>query len=66
MAVRKIFVDCWRNGKRIASFEYGLPIALLPGLPKDRNKLIDEAMSQLTTGRIAFPPYHGITFKVRD
>ena len=36
------------------------------GCPEIRNKLIDEAMSQLTTGRIAFPPYHGITFKVRD
>jgi hypothetical protein len=38
---------------------------MVPGLPPERNKLIEEAKSNLTTERLAFPPYEGITFDVR-
>jgi hypothetical protein len=48
-----------------ASYEFGWPIGLLPGVPPERNPLIDQAKSQLTNARIASPPYDGITFDVR-
>ena len=63
--MKKIFVDCWRGGKLIASYEFGWPIGLLPGAPPERNRLIDQAKSLLTSNRIASPPYDGITFGVR-
>jgi hypothetical protein len=63
--VTKIFVDCRRDGKLIASYEYGLPIGLLPGTPPDTRSLIEQSKSQLTTDRVAFPQYDGITFRVR-
>jgi len=63
--MKKIFVDCWRQGELIASYEYGLPEGRLPGAPPERQSLIDQAKSQLTTDRKASPPYQGITLDVR-
>jgi hypothetical protein len=65
MPVKKIFVDCRRGGKLIASYEHGWPIAVLPVPAPDRKLLIDQAKSQLTTDRLASPPYDDITFEVR-
>lgn len=66
MSVRHVFIDCLKHGKVIASYPIGIPIALLPGAPPDTKKLEEEAKSQLTTDRIAFPPYEGITCQMRD
>ena len=65
MDVKKIFVDCRRDGRSLRIYEFGWPIAVVPGPSPERNKLIDEAKNNLTTDRIAFPPYAGITFDVR-
>ena len=65
MPVKKIFVDCSRGGKIIASYEYGWPIGLLTSNLPDRQPLIDEAKTQLTTDRLAAPPYDGVTFSIR-
>ncbi len=63
--MRRAFVDCWGGGKIIATYDFGLPQAILPGKSPDNAELIEEARSQLTNDRLAFPPYDGITFKVR-
>ena len=65
MTVKTIFLDCWRRGKLIASHEYGLATGMLPGTSMDKDTLIDQSKSQLTTDELAFPPYDGITFSVR-
>ena len=62
--VKKILVDCRRNGESIRVYDFGWPIGMVPGPPPDRNSLIDEAKSNLTTERLAFPPWEDIEFEV--
>lgn len=66
MSVRQKFIDCIREGKVIASYPVGIPIGLLPGAPVDMRALEDGAKTQLTNDGIAFPPWEGITFGLRD
>jgi len=65
MSVRPIFVDCFRNGRLLVSYEFGEPVGLIPGKPASDESLRDEAKSNLTSDRIALPPYDGFTFNIR-
>jgi hypothetical protein len=60
------YVDCFRDGKLITTYEFLCPGSLaLPPQPPANEKLILEAKTNLTDERLAVPPYEGITFKVR-
>jgi hypothetical protein len=63
--MKKIFVDCFRAGEFVVSYDFGIPQPIMPGLPPDVDQLIDEAKTNLSNDRLAFPPYEGITFKIR-
>ena len=65
MTVRPIYVDCLRDGDLIASHEYGWVSGALPSPAPDQQSLIDQSKTQLTNDRLAFPPYQGVTFRVR-
>lgn len=66
MSTTPIYVDCLLNGKLIKTYEFGKPIAQLPGAPTDQRQLEAECQSMLTTDRLAFPPYTGISFRHRE
>ena len=63
--MRQVFVECWSGGKLIKTYDFGVPDAILPGKPPGPDALVGEAKTMLTNDRLAFPPYDGITFKVR-
>ena len=60
-----VIVTCFRDGREIAEYQLGLPETIGLSAPPDRNELIAQAKSNLTTERKAGPPYEGIEFKVR-
>jgi hypothetical protein len=64
----KIVVNCIRisDGMIIRSYDFPSPIPLDPRRtsPPAGQELIDQAKTNLTTERIAFPPYPGIKFVV--
>jgi hypothetical protein len=69
MSVRKIFVDCLKNGSSIATYEFGFAetLELLDKTPPpDNSELIEESKNNLTLERKAFPPYEGVEFRIRD
>jgi hypothetical protein len=63
--VKRVDVDCVRDGQIIASYDFGYGETLGPSARPDHRSLIEEAKSNLTSEDIAFPPYAGIEFKVR-
>jgi len=65
MAVEPIFVHCMRAGKIIATYEFGWAVGMVRSAPPERDGLISQAKAQLTTDRLAFPPYEDVTFEVR-
>ncbi len=68
MSVRKVFVDCVKDGSLIATypFSYDETLALLDKTPPPHSSgLIEGAKTNLTDERKAFPPYEGIEFKIR-
>lgn len=65
MAVRPIFIDCFRDGMLLKTYEYGEPIGSIPGKPQSDEKLKEEAKNDLTNDGLAFPPYDGIRFAIR-
>jgi hypothetical protein len=61
-----IYVDCLRDGKLIRTYDFLRPASLgLPAPPPVDEMLILEAKSNLTTERLATPPYERIKFQVR-
>lgn len=66
MSVAKIHVDCLLNGELLKSYELDAPPDEAPGIPASSKGLEAEAMTSLTNDGIAYPPYDGITIKVRD
>jgi hypothetical protein len=64
-SVKQVFVDCSRDGQVIASYEFGYGETQGPSPPPNHQHLIAETKTNLTTQRIAFPPYARIGFKVR-
>ncbi|HEY3638775.1 MAG TPA: hypothetical protein VGK90_11540 [Rhizomicrobium sp.] len=59
-------VDCSFTGRVIQSYEFGCPVPAdgLPAIPNNAD-LIEQAKSNLTTERLAAPPYEGWSFAVR-
>jgi hypothetical protein len=64
--IRKVWFHCVRDGKRFASYDFGIPIplAVSKAAPPTNQKLEDEAKTNLTNQRLAFPPYTGVTFEI--
>ncbi len=65
MSVKPLYVDCLRDGVVIKTLELGEPIGMLPGTLPDQKALEAQAQEALTNDRVAFPPYEGITYRVR-
>jgi hypothetical protein len=62
--MKKARVDCRRNGESIRTYDFGLPESLGLTVPPSRQSLIDQAKDNLTTERLAFPPWEDIEFEV--
>ncbi len=65
MSVKTIWVDCIRDAKIIASYDFGYGVTAGPSALPAQEGLIGEAKTNLTSMGVATPPYAGITFKVR-
>lgn len=61
-----IFVDCSRDGKIIMTYDFLCPASLAapPVLPPN-DDFVKQAKTNLTTERLAVPPYAGMTFRIR-
>lgn len=58
-------VECQRNGEVIASYTFSVPHSIAaPGMA-DATQVMEDAKAQLTTDRLAFPPYDDIKFSMR-
>jgi len=62
--MKNALVHCRRNGESIQTYEFGLPDTLGLRVPPSEKELIDQAKSNLTTERLAFPPWADIEFEV--
>ena len=60
------FVDCFRGDVLIASYPFGYGQTLEPTPPPSNESLVVGAKTNLSTERLAFPPFDGIRFVVRD
>jgi hypothetical protein len=60
-----IFVDCFRDGTLMRTYDFLCPATLGPTTPPRDEDLILEAKNNLSTERLAAPPYDGIRFVVR-
>ncbi len=65
MSVKTIWVDCIRDGKVIASYDFGFGVTVGPSALPAQEGLIDDAKNNLVSMGLAKPPFAGITFKVR-
>jgi hypothetical protein len=63
--LKRVFVDCVRDGQVIASYDFGYGETIGPSLLPGHQSFIAEAKSNLTSEAIAYPPYAGVEFKVR-
>jgi hypothetical protein len=63
--LKRVFVDCVRDGQVVASYDFGYAETQGPSMPPNHQSLIAEAKTNLTNQAIAYPPYAGIEFKVR-
>jgi hypothetical protein len=64
--MRKALVHCYRDGTRFKSYELGIPETMNDAAVQQptRKELEDQAKTNLTTERVATPPYAGITFEI--
>ena len=62
--MKKILVDCRRNGESIRVYDFGLPESLGLTVSPSKQELIDQAKSNLTNERLAFPPWADVEFEV--
>lgn len=63
--VKQILVDCWHDDKLIRAYDFGATISVAGPVMPPYEKLIGDAKTNLTNEGLAFPPYDGITFRVR-
>jgi hypothetical protein len=63
--MKRAIVACKRDGKYIASYEFGYGSALMASPTPPGEKLIADAKNNLSSEGKARPPYDGITFEVR-
>jgi hypothetical protein len=59
-------VDCSYGGRVVRSYDFGCPVPAsgLPHIPNNSD-LIEQAKGNLTSERLAAPPYSGWSFEVR-
>ena len=64
--MRKALIHCYRDGTLLRSYDFGIPETMNDAAVRQpRSKeLEDQAKTNLTTEKLAFPPYAGITFKI--
>ena len=60
-----IYVDCLRDGMLIRTYDFLCPATLGPSAPPADEQLILQAKDNLSTERLAAPPFEGIKFEVR-
>ena len=64
--MKKVWVHCYQGTTLLRSYDFGVPVPADPRafrLPT-KEHLEAEAKTNLTTERLAFPPYTGITFRI--
>lgn len=61
----KIWIDCRRGSAKIASYPFQVPVSRLPGTRIDPKTLYPQVASQLTTDKLASPPYGDVVFSYR-
>ena len=63
----RYFVDCRRGGILLATYELPQPVTAAGAPPQpDRETHEKEAKNNLAQQRLAFPPFDGITFHIRQ
>jgi hypothetical protein len=62
--MKKVYVKCWKGSQLLATYEFGVPASAAAPPLFDAAGMISEAKSQLTTDRLAFPPYDEIRCEV--
>jgi hypothetical protein len=62
--MKNALVHCRRDGESIRIYEFGLSDTLGLTVHPSEKELIDQAKSNLTTERLAFPPWADIEFEV--
>jgi hypothetical protein len=64
--MRTVWVHCYRNGSLLRSYDFGVPETLNDTAVKQptAQELEDQARDNLTTERLAKPPYAGFTFEI--
>jgi len=64
--IKKIWIHCYRDGAPLRSYDFGVPVPADPSAFQwpSREPLEAAAKTQLTTERLAFPPYDGIRFEI--
>jgi len=62
--MQNALVHCHRNGESIRIYEFGLPESCGLTVPPSEQTLIDQAKTNLTDERLAFPPWGDIEFTV--
>jgi len=64
-SLKRVFVDCVRDGRVIASYDFAYGETIGPSQPPGHQQFVAGAKENLTSLGVAFPPYAGIEFKVR-
>jgi hypothetical protein len=64
-AGRTIFVDCFRDGTLIRTYDFLCPATVGPTTPPRDEELISLARTNLSNERLATFPFDGIRFVVR-
>lgn len=64
--MRTIWVHCYRDGSLLRSYDFGVPETMNDAAVRQPSakELEDQAKTNLTTEKLAFPPYTGITFEI--
>jgi hypothetical protein len=57
------YVKCLKDGEELITYDFGYADNFGVAKPTHES-LVNEAKSQLTTDRLAFPPYDDVTFRV--
>jgi hypothetical protein len=65
-SIRLVDVVCKHNGEVIATYEFGFSVSseASSSFDFDREALIREAKSNLSSEKLAEPPFDGITFEI--
>jgi hypothetical protein len=63
---KQIFVECWRDGVKLADYPFGIAKTLGPSQPPTRQALVKAAQENLSLEGLAQPPFTGIEYKIRE